>query len=101
MGNNIYVQVGVGLKPNEVRKAIVKSVHYEKPSWSTCGLEEIYMETKDGLKAEWGISNICRVHLFEFCKTKDDILSGKITEGTEVIIEYNPNGIMCFYLEES
>lgn len=94
----IGIRVGVGLKPNEIRKAIVKSVSYEEPKWSTCGLKRIRMETDDGLKADWDISTVCHVHQDEFLKTREDILSGKITEGTEVTIEYNPNGIMCFYL---
>lgn len=98
--SGIYVNVGVGLRPNEVRKAIVKSVSYEEPEWSTCGLRRIHMETQDGLNAEWDYSNFCRVHADEFWSTRENILTGKITEGTEVIIEYNHNGIMCFYLEE-
>lgn len=101
MDNSINVQVGVGLRPNEIRKAIVKSVSYINQQRSLISLERICMVTEDGLKAEWEISCFCYVHMEEFCKTRDDILSGKITEGTEVIIEYNPSGIMCFYLEES
>lgn len=101
MDNNISVQVGVGLKPNEVRRAIVKSVSYEESEGSSIGLRKIQMETEDGMKADWSISSYCHLHLEEFIQTQADILAGRITKGTEVTIEYNPNGIMCFYLEES
>lgn len=94
----VGISVSVGLKSNMMRRAIVKSVSYEEPEWSTCGLRRIHMETEDGLKAEWDYSQFCRVHEEEFWRTQEDILSGKITEGTEVTIEYNQNGIMCFYL---
>lgn len=95
----IYLSVGIGLKPNNVRKAIVKSVSYVKPEYSTIGQQEIHMETEDGLICDgWFINNYCSVHADEFLHTRNNILSGAITKGTEVTIVCNPNGIMYFYL---
>lgn len=95
--------VRVGLKPNDVRKAVVKSVSCDQPIGSTRGLRRIFMETEDGLstaKDGWCASLDIKVHPKEFTKTWKDIQSGAITAGTEVTIEYNPDGIMCFYLND-
>lgn len=95
----IYVATGIGLNPNEIRRAIIKSVSYIEPEYSTIGQKEIYMETEDGLICDgWFINNYCSVHLDEFLATSNNIMSGAITKGTEVTIVYNPNGIMYFYL---
>lgn len=94
----IYVSVGIGLKPNSIRKAIVKTVSYVEVEHSTIGQKEIHMETEDGLICEWFINNYCSVHADEFWYTSNNIICGAITKGTEVTIVYNPNGIMYFYL---
>ena len=52
----------------------------------------------DGKICKWSISDYCRIRYQEFCDTRENVLSGKITTGTEVTIVYNPNGILAFVL---
>jgi len=99
--SKIYVSLREGLKENKIRKAIIKSVSYVETKGSTIGNEEIHMETEDGLTTPsdgWFINRYCFVHSEEFLEAREKILSGEITDGTEVTVVYNPNGIMYFYL---
>lgn len=95
---NIQVNVGVGLRSNSRGRAIVKNVSYDPCEESSIGREEIKMETMDGKICKWSISDYCRIRYQEFCDTRENVLSGKITTGTEVTIVYNPNGILAFVL---
>ena len=95
---NIQVNVRAGLKTNSCARAIVKDVHYDPCEWSHIGQEKIEMETTDGRMCQWSINDYCDIRYQEFCDTRDNILSGKITTGTEVTIVYNPNGILAFVL---
>lgn len=96
---SIRVNVGAGLNPNSVGRAIVKSVKYDPCEWSSIGQEQIYMETNDGRRCNWFINNFCNLRIEEFVQAREDIKSGKITEGIEVTIIYNPNGILAFRLD--
>lgn len=96
---SIRVNVGVGLNPNSTGRATVKEVKYDPCKWSSIGQEQIYMETTEGMVCNWFINNHCRLRIEEFVRAREDIKSGKITEGTEVAIIYNPNGILAFGLD--
>ena len=43
-----------GLNSNGERKAIVKSVSFFKPEYTTIGHQEIHLETEDGLSTPSG-----------------------------------------------
>lgn len=89
-----------GLNSNGERKAIVKSVSFFKPEYTTIGHQEIHLETEDGLSTPsggWFINRHCLVHVGQFCAAREKIISGIIKAGSEITIVYNPNGIMYFY----
>ena len=92
--------MGESLNANKTRKAIVKNLVYLEPE-DEMEIEEIYLETEDGLKTSkngWYINKYYLHQADEFRKTRDDFLAGKIKKGTEVTIEYNQNGIVAFWL---
>ncbi len=93
------VSIIISFEPNEIKRAIVKSVRRVVIDQKEI---QMHLETEDGLCTQskgWFIRDDCQIHQETFEKTYRDVLSGAIKEGTEVIIEYNTNGIMQFYLE--
>ena len=94
-----FVEIKISHEPNQIKQAIVKSVKCVKISDNEY---QLHIETEDGLSTPnkgWFMKTDCRIHQEKFGKTYKDVLLGAIKEGTEVIVEYNANGIMQFYLE--
>lgn len=94
------VLIVVSSEPNKIKKTIVKSVRSVVVNENEI---QMHLETEDGLCTQskgWFMRVDCRIYEKTYRKTYKDVLSGIIKEGTEVIVEYNANGIMQFYLED-